>query len=431
MYYNNLKKCDEAVWSICDKEFDRQQNTIELIASENIVSEACLMAMSSVFTNKYAEGYPSKRYYGGCEFADEIENLAIKRATKLFNCKYANVQPHSGSQANYAALAALINPGDHILSLSLSNGGHLTHGSPVNFSGSLYQVSNYGLDENGYINYNEIKELVISDRPSAIIIGASAYSRIINFQKVYEMVNEGIEYLKNNNPSWYQTLYLKKGLNRPYIMADIAHIAGLVATGLHPSPFPWVDVVTSTTHKTLRGPRGGLILSNSEEIAKKIDKAVFPGSQGGPLLHVIAAKAVAFGEALKPEFKKYQQQVLKNMQAMAEEFAVAGIPIVSGGTDNHLLVLDLSNTSWTGKDLQIELEKLGIATNKNTIPNEKLSPMIASGLRIGTAAITTRGMKEKESREIAKIIILVIINQYNINEIKNKVKKICDNFLVY
>lgn len=374
---------DKAIQEILLKEQERQKNNIELIASENYASDAVMALQGSIFTNKYAEGYPGKRYYGGCENIDAMEQLAIDYACKLFGAKYANVQPHCGSSANMAVYRALLQPGDVVLGMDLSAGGHLTHGHALSFSGQDYIIYGYGVDENGYIDYNQVREIALKVKPKMIIAGASAYPRIIDFVEFRKIANEV----------------------GAYLMVDMAHIAGLVATGLHPNPVPLADVVTSTTHKTLRGPRGGLILTNNEEIIKKINKAVFPGIQGGPLEHIIAAKAQCFYEALQPEFKEYQIQVLKNIKALAETLQAKGIPVVSGGTDNHLILADVYNSlGITGKEAETLLDLVHITVNKNTIPNETLSPMKASGLRLGSPAMTTRGLKEEDFVEIGNII---------------------------
>ena len=404
-----LQKADFDVFTSIQKEKTRQTEHLELIASENYVSHAVLEAVGSVLTNKYAEGYSGKRYYGGCKYIDEVETLAIERLKKLFGCDHANVQPHSGANANLAVYLALLNPGDTILGLNLSEGGHLTHGYKANASGKLYNSVNYGVDENGRLDYKQIRKIAKACKPKLIMAGASAYSRKIDFKKFRKIADEV----------------------GAYLVVDIAHIAGLVATGLHPSPIPYADVVTSTTHKTLRGPRGGIIMCKSE-FAKKIDSAVFPGLQGGPLEHVIAGKAVAFGEALKPSFKRYQKQILKNAKALASRLLENGIDIVSGGTDNHLMLIDLSKREMTGKELETLLEEANISANKNTVPNEKRSPFVTSGLRIGTPAVTTRGMKEKEMIEIADIITDIINNgESAVERSKKKVLALCNNFPVY
>ena len=385
-YFNELENFDAEVFASCNKELDRQQTFIELIASENIVSKAVLLAAGSVLTNKYAEGYPGKRYYGGCHCVDEVEEIARERAKKLFGADHANVQPHSGASANLAVFFALTNPGDTIMGMNLSQGGHLSHGSPVNISGKYWNIVPYGVDdETEVIDYDKMREIALECKPKMIVVGASAYSRIIDFARCREIADEV----------------------GAYLMVDMAHIAGLVAAGVHPSPVPYADVVTTTTHKTLRGPRGGMILCK-EEYAKAIDKAVFPGSQGGPLMHVIAAKAVALGEALSDSFKDYGKQIVKNAAVLCDELKALGIDIVSGGTDNHLMLLDLRKYEITGKELEKRLDEVHITTNKNTIPNDPASPFVTSGLRIGTAAVTTRGFKEEEMKLIAHWIKDVI-----------------------
>ncbi len=391
-------------------EYKRQARNIELIASENIVSEAVMAAIGSVLTNKYAEGYPGKRYYGGCEHVDEIENLAIRRVCQLFGAKYANVQPHSGAQANMAVYQALCKPGDTVLGMSLDNGGHLTHGSPVNQSGLLYHIVPYGVDENGLIDYDALRELAKKEQPKMIIAGASAYPRAIDFAKFAEIAHEV----------------------GAYLFVDMAHIAGLVAAGLHQSPVPYADVVTTTTHKTLRGPRGGVILTNDEELAKKFNKAIFPGTQGGPLEHVIAAKAVCFGEALKPEFKAYQQNVVTNARVLADALQKQGFDLVAGGTDNHLMLIDLRKTGVTGKELQRRLDEVYITANKNAIPNDPESPFVTSGMRIGTPAVTTRGFGAPEMLRIAEFIWQAATDFDNkANDIRRNVCDICANFPIY
>lgn len=378
-----LEQYDAQVGAAVKKEADRQRRNLELIASENIVSEAVLAAMGSVLTNKYAEGYPGKRYYGGCEDVDIVEELAIERAKTLFGCTYANVQPHSGAQANMAVFLAMLEHGDRVLGMNLAHGGHLTHGSPVNFSGKYFEIIPYGVDDTGFIDYDALERIALETRPKLIIAGASAYARTIDFEAFRRAAD-------------------KVGA---YLMVDMAHIAGLVAAGLHPSPMDLADVVTTTTHKTLRGPRGGLILAQ-EEAQKKFNfnKAVFPGIQGGPLEHVIAGKAVCFGEALKPEFKVYQEQVVKNAQALAKALTARGFQILTGGTDNHLMLLDLRGTGITGKELQRRCDEVYITLNKNTVPNDPESPFTTSGVRIGTPAVTTRGLKEKDMELIARLI---------------------------
>lgn len=401
---------DPELGRMIEAEYKRQARNIELIASENIVSEAVMAAMGSVLTNKYAEGYPGKRYYGGCECVDEVENLAIHRVCQLFGAKYANVQPHSGAQANMAVYQALCKPGDTVLGMSLDNGGHLTHGSPVNQSGLLYNIVPYGVDENGLIDYDALRALAKKEQPKMIIAGASAYPRAIDFEKFAEIAHEV----------------------GAYLFVDMAHIAGLVAAGLHQSPVPYADVVTTTTHKTLRGPRGGVILTNDEELAKKFDKAIFPGTQGGPLEHVIAAKAVCFGEALRPEFKAYQQNVVTNARVLADALRKQGFDLVAGGTDNHLMLIDLRKTGVTGKELQRRLDEVYITANKNAIPNDPESPFVTSGMRIGTPAVTTRGFGAPEMLRIAEFIWQAATDFDNkANDIRRNVRDICANFPIY
>lgn len=401
---------DPELGRMIEAEYKRQARNIELIASENIVSEAVMAAMGSVLTNKYAEGYPGKRYYGGCECVDEVENLAIRRVCQLFGAKYANVQPHSGAQANMAVYQALCKPGDTVLGMSLDNGGHLTHGSPVNQSGLLYNIVPYGVDENGLIDYDALRALAKKEQPKMIIAGASAYPRAIDFEKFAEIAHEV----------------------GAYLFVDMAHIAGLVAAGLHQSPVPYADVVTTTTHKTLRGPRGGVILTNDEELAKKFNKAIFPGTQGGPLEHVIAAKAVCFGEALKPEFKAYQQRVVTNARVLADALQKQGFDLVGGGTDNHLMLIDLRKTGVTGKELQRRLDEVYITANKNAIPNDPESPFVTSGMRIGTPAVTTRGFGAPEMLRIAEFIRQAATDFDNkANDIRRNVRDICANFPIY
>lgn len=401
---------DPELGRMIEAEYKRQARNIELIASENIVSEAVMAAMGSVLTNKYAEGYPGKRYYGGCECVDEVENLAIHRVCQLFGAKYANVQPHSGAQANMAVYQALCKPGDTVLGMSLDNGGHLTHGSPVNQSGLLYNIVPYGVDENGLIDYDALRALAKKEQPKMIIAGASAYPRAIDFAKFAEIAHEV----------------------GAYLFVDMAHISGLVAAGLHQSPVPYADVVTTTTHKTLRGPRGGVILTNDEELAKKFNKAIFPGTQGGPLEHVIAAKAVCFGEALKPEFKAYQQNVVTNARVLADALQKQGFDLVSGGTDNHLMLIDLRKTGVTGKELQRRLDEVYITANKNAIPNDPESPFVTSGMRIGTPAVTTRGFGAPEMLRIAEFIWQAATDFDNkANDIRRNVRDICANFPIY
>ena len=409
-FFNELANYDNEVFSACDLELKRQQHNIELIASENIVSKAVLLAAGTVLTNKYAEGYPSKRYYGGCEKVDIVEDIARDRAKKLFGAEHANVQPHSGANANLAAFFALLECGDTVMGLNLANGGHLSHGSPVNISGKYFNVVPYGVaDDTEMIDYEEMRRIAIECKPKMIVSGASAYSRTLDFAKIREICDEV----------------------GAYMMVDIAHIAGLVAAGLHPSPVPYADVVTTTTHKTLRGPRGGLILCK-EQYAKQIDKAVFPGTQGGPLMHIIAAKAVAFGEALKPEFKEYQAQVVKNAATLCQAMKEEGFRIVSDGTDNHLMLVDLTPFDITGKELEKRLDEVHITVNKNTIPNEKQSPFVTSGIRIGTPAVTSRGFKEEEMLLIAKWIKLVATDFENSKEaITKEVMALCEKFPIY
>ncbi|EDS76703.1 serine hydroxymethyltransferase [Clostridium botulinum C str. Eklund] len=410
MDFDNLKLTDKKIFDIIELENHRQNNTIELIASENFASKSVMEAMGSQLTNKYAEGYPAKRYYGGCEEVDKIESLAIERLKKLFGAEHANVQPHSGSQANMAVYLSVLEPGDTIMGMNLSHGGHLTHGSPVNFSGRLFNFVAYGVNkETELIDYDEVRCLALKHKPKMIVAGASAYSRIIDFKILKEICDEV----------------------GAYFMVDIAHIAGLIAAGYHPSPVPYADFVTTTTHKTLRGPRGGAIICK-EKYAKQLDKAIFPGIQGGPLMHIIAAKAVCFGEALKEEYKGYMGQVVKNAKVLEEEFKKYDFKLVSGGTDNHLLLIDLTNKNITGKDAEKLLDSIGITVNKNTIPFETKSPFITSGIRIGTPAVTTRGFKEKEMKEIAYLINYVIENRNSdLSEAKNKVKEICSRHILY
>ena len=410
MNYNNMKKFDAEVYNIMQREIKRQEDNIELIASENFTSEAVMEAMGSPLTNKYAKGYPGKRYYGGCDVVDEIENLARERMKKLFNAEHANVQPHSGSQANMAVYFAFLKPGDTVLGMNLSHGGHLTHGSPVNFSGKLFNFVSYGVNkENEQIEYEEVRRLALENKPKMLVAGASAYSRKIDFLKLREICDE------------VGALF----------MVDMAHIAGLIATGAHPSPVPYADFVTTTTHKTLRGPRGGAILCK-EKYAKDIDKSIFPGIQGGPLMHIIAAKAICFEEASKPEFKTYINQVITNAKVLGNELTKYGFRLVSGGTDNHLLLVDLSNKGITGKDAERLLDDSKITVNKNTIPFETLSPFVTSGIRIGTAAVTTRGFKEQEMKEVAYLINQVIENRgQDTDEVKKSVNNICSKYPIY
>ncbi|QIB26516.1 serine hydroxymethyltransferase [Caloranaerobacter azorensis] len=409
MDFNNLKKFDPEVMQAIEQEISRQRNKIELIASENFVSPQVMEAMGSQLTNKYAEGYPGKRYYGGCEFVDIVEDLARGRLKKLFGAEHANVQPHSGANANLGVYFAVLEPGDKVLGMSLSHGGHLTHGSPVNISGTYFNFVSYGVNkETEMIDYDEVMEIAKRERPKLIVAGASAYPRVIDFKKFREIADAV----------------------GAYLMVDMAHIAGLVAAGLHPSPVPYADFVTTTTHKTLRGPRGGVILCK-KEYAKKIDKAIFPGLQGGPLMHVIAAKAVSFKEALEDDFKEYQKQIIKNASVLAESLIERGFRLVSGGTDNHLILIDLRNKGLTGKRAEALLDEVGVTTNKNTIPFDPESPFVTSGLRIGTPAVTTRGMKEEQMVEIAEIINLTLDESNDRNMIKERVKKLCDSFPLY
>ena len=402
---------DPEVGQAMQAEFARQCRNLELIASENIVSEEVMMAMGSVLTNKYAEGYPGKRYYGGCECVDVVENIAIERAKKLFGCDYANVQPHSGAQANMAVFFAVLNPGDTFMGMDLSNGGHLTHGSPVNMSGKYFHCVSYGVDANGIIDYEDVRAKAHEHHPKLIVAGASAYCRTIDFPKFREIADEV----------------------GAVLMVDMAHIAGLVAAGVHPSPFPYADVVTTTTHKTLRGPRGGMILANQAAVDKfNFNKAIFPGIQGGPLMHVIAGKAVAFGEALKPEFKAYQEQVVRNAKALANALIARGQKIVSGGTDNHLMLLDLIGLEVTGKELQNRLDEVYITVNKNTVPGEPRSPFVTSGIRIGTPAVTSRGLKEADMEKLAELIDLAIRDFDNQKDyIRSEVVKLTEKYPIY
>lgn len=405
-----LSQSDAEVGEAMAKELARQKRNLELIASENIVSPEVMAAMGSVLTNKYAEGYPGKRYYGGCECVDIVEDIAIERAKKLFGAQYANVQAHSGAQANTAVYFALLEPGDTVLGMSLAHGGHLTHGSPVNMSGKYFNFVSYGLGDDETIDYDKVEELAKENKPKLIVAGASAYPRIIDFKRLSEIAKSVGSYL----------------------MVDMAHIAGLVAAGCHPTPVGYADVVTTTTHKTLRGPRGGLILTNDEELAKKINKAIFPGIQGGPLMHVIAGKAVCFGEALKPEFKLYQQQVVKNAQALAKGLVERGFNLVSGGTDNHLMLVDLRPFDITGKELEHRLDEVYITVNKNAIPNDPQKPFVTSGLRIGTPAVTTRGLKEEEMEKIAEYIYLAAKDFDNKADfIREGVTEICTKYPLY
>ena len=405
-----VKNADPEVYEAMKLELDRQRGNIELIASDNFVSPAVMAAVGSHLTNKYAEGLPGKRYYGGCQYVDIVENLAIERCKQLFGCDHANVQPHSGAQANTAVYFALLQPGDTILGMNLSHGGHLTHGSPVNISGKYFKIVPYGVSESDErIDYDALEKLALENKPKMIVAGASAYPRIIDFPRLREIAD-------------------KVGA---YLMVDIAHIAGLVAAGLHPSPVPYADIVTTTTHKTLRGPRGGVIMCK-EQYAKAIDKAVFPGMQGGPLMHVIAGKAVAFKEALSPAFKEYQKQVVKNAQAMADEFTKCGVRLVSGGTDNHLMLVDLRDKGMTGKELEKMLDEVNITVNKNTIPFETTSPFVTSGVRIGTPSITTRGFTEEDARLVARLISKIIAEKESAFDfVRAEVKKLCEKHPLY
>ena len=408
MHY--VRSCDEELGAAVERECRRQRDNIELIASENIVSEAVMLAMATVPTNKYAEGYSGKRYYGGCEFIDEIEDLAIARLRKLFGCDYANVQPHSGAQANLAVQFAILEPGDTMMGMSLDCGGHLTHGSPVNISGKYFKIVPYGVDEEGYIDYDEVERIAMAERPKLICAGASAYPRVIDFKRFREIAD------KCGAVLW----------------VDMAHIAGLVAAGLHPSPVPYAHVVTSTTHKTLRGPRGGFILSDAATNDRfNFNKAVFPGIQGGPLENIIAAKAVCFGEALKPSFREYQAQLLKNCSALADALKEQGFRLVSGGTDNHLILVDLTNFDISGKDMQNRCDEVHITLNKNSIPNEPRSPFVTSGVRVGTAAVTSRGFVEEDMPVIAECMRMVITDFDRKDEIIAKVHSLCSKYPLY
>ncbi|MBQ6834879.1 MAG: serine hydroxymethyltransferase [Lachnospiraceae bacterium] len=406
-----ISEYDSEVGAAIEAEAGRQRRNLELIASENIVSEPVMLAMGTVLTNKYAEGYPGKRYYGGCECVDVVETLAIERAKKLFGCDYANVQPHSGAQANMAVFLAMLEAGDTVMGMNLDHGGHLSHGSPVNFSGRYFNIVPYGVNDDGFIDYEELERKAMECKPKLIVAGASAYAREIDFKRFREVCD-------------------KCGA---YLMVDIAHIAGLVAAGVHPSPIPYADVVTTTTHKTLRGPRGGLILANKEAADKfNFNKAIFPGSQGGPLEHVIAAKAICFGEALKPEFKAYQEQVAKNAKALAAALQNEGFKVLTGGTDNHLMLLDLRGMEISGKELQNRCDEVYITLNKNTVPNDPRSPFVTSGVRIGTPAVTSRGLKEDDMAEIAHLIWLAATDYENkADEIRAAVTKICEKYPIY
>lgn len=409
--FEEVEKYDPELAQAMSDELTRQRTHIELIASENLVSKAVMAAMGSVLTNKYAEGYPGKRYYGGCEYVDVVETLAIERAKELFGADYANVQAHSGAQANMAVFFALLTPGDTVLSMSLAHGGHLSHGSPVNMSGKYFNILPYGVTEDtNTIDYDEVRRIALECKPKLILAGASAYPRIIDFKKFADIASEV----------------------GAYFMVDMAHIAGLVAAGCHPSPMPYADVVTTTTHKTLRGPRGGLILTNNEEIAVKINKAIFPGIQGGPLMHTIAAKAVCFKEALDPSFKTYAEQVVKNASVLADTLMAEGFKLVSGGTDNHLMLVNLTDTGVTGKEAEKMLDEVGITVNKNAIPFDTKSPFVTSGIRIGTPASTSRGFKEEDMVEVGKLIAMTIKDfENNKEEVKTRVKALCDKYPLY
>lgn len=410
--YNLLKTKDPELYSAVQNELGRQRDKIELIASENYVSETVMEANGCILTNKYAEGYPAKRYYGGCEYVDVAENLAIERAKKLFNCNFANVQPHSGAQANMAVFFALLNPGDKVLSMNLAHGGHLSHGSPVNISGKYWDIIHYGVSKQTQtIDYEEVEKLALEHKPKLILAGASAYPRFIDFERFSKIAK----------------------LVGAYLMVDMAHIAGLVAGGVHPSPIPFADVVTTTTHKTLRGPRGGLILCNDEEIATKINKAIFPGTQGGPLMHTILAKAVCFGEALTPDFAEYAKQVVKNAKAFADALINEGFKLVSGGTDNHLMLIDLTGMKVnTGKEAEHLLDEVGITVNKNAIPFDTQKPFVTSGIRVGTPPVTTRGFKEEDMVEVAALISLTLKDfEKNKEEVKARVKALCEKHPLY
>ena len=401
--FDEIKKADSEIADAIQAEMERQNSHLELIASENWVSKAVMAAMGSPLTNKYAEGYPGKRYYGGCQCVDVVEDLARERAKKLFGCDYANVQPHSGAQANLAVFFAMLEPGDKVMGMNLDHGGHLTHGSPVNISGKYFNVVSYGVNDEGVIDYDKVREIAVKEKPKMIIAGASAYARTIDFKKFREIADEV----------------------GAYLMVDMAHIAGLVAAGLHPSPIPYADVTTTTTHKTLRGPRGGLILCNQEAADKfNFNKAVFPGIQGGPLEHVIAGKAVCFKEALEPEFAEYQKKIIKNAQALSKGLMDRGVKIVSGGTDNHLMLIDLRGEDVTGKELEKRLDAAHITCNKNTVPNDPRSPFVTSGVRLGTPAVTTRGLKEEDMDVIAECIALVLQSEDNIEKVKGMVAEL-------
>ena len=406
-----LESFDPEIGKAIQAEYKRQCDGLELIASENIVSEAVMLAMGSVLTNKYAEGYPAKRYYGGCECVDVAENIAIDRACRLFGAKFANVQPHSGAQANFAVYFALIKPGDKVLGMDLAHGGHLTHGSPVNVSGSYFNFISYGVEEGtGMIDYDKVEAIAAAEKPKLIVAGASAYPRVIDFERMADIAHK----------------------NGALLMVDMAHIAGLVAAGLHPSPVPYADVVTTTTHKTLRGPRGGMILTNNEDIAKAVNKAIFPGTQGGPLMHVIAAKAVSFGEALKPEFKAYQEQIVKNAKVLADTLLEEGFSLVSGGTDNHLMLCDLRPFAITGKEMEHRLDVVHMTANKNAIPGDPEKPFVTSGIRVGTPAVTSRGLVEEDMRVVGKLLKLCATEfETKADYIRAEVDKLCKKYPIY
>ena len=405
--FDEIMNTDPEIADAIKAEMERQNSHIELIASENWVSKAVMAAMGSPLTNKYAEGYPGKRYYGGCQCVDVVEDLARERAKKLFGCEYVNVQPHSGAQANLAVFFAMLEPGDKVMGMNLDHGGHLTHGSPVNISGKYFNIVSYGVNEEGVIDYDNVREIALRERPKLIVAGASAYARTIDFKKFREIADEA----------------------GAYLMVDMAHIAGLVAAGLHPSPIPYAHVTTTTTHKTLRGPRGGMILCNQEAADKfNFNKAVFPGIQGGPLEHVIAGKAVCFKEALQPEFKEYQQQILKNAQALCKGLQSRGVKIISGGTDNHLMLVDLRSLGVTGKQMENLLDEVNITCNKNAIPNDPQSPFVTSGVRLGTAAVTSRGMKPEDMDKIAEAIAMTLKDEDNIEKVREMVKGLTDKY---
>lgn len=406
---NFIEKSDPEIAKAMQNELSRQENGLELIASENLVSEAVMLAAANPMTNKYAEGYSGHRYYGGCSAVDQAEDIAVERAKKLFGAEHANVQPHSGAQANTAVFLALLNAGDTVMGMKLSDGGHLTHGSPVNFSGKFFNIVSYGVNSDGFIDYDEVRRVALENKPKLIIAGASAYPRIIDFEKMSNIAKEV----------------------GAYLMVDMAHIAGLVAAGLHPSPVPFADVVTTTTHKTLRGPRGGLILCKSS-LAKQIDKAVFPGSQGGPLEHIIAAKAVCFGEALRPEFTEYQKKIVENASVLANSLIEEGFSLVSGGTDNHLILIDLTKTDVTGKELETRLDSVGITVNKNSVPNDPNKPTVTGGIRVGTPSVTSRGLGTDDMKTLARLIALTAFDFENSHkEVANEVARLCKKYPIY